>query len=618
MSNPTTSSTASFGGNVPLTPNVLSRILVHKTRQELESSACGFKVTLPLVAEHLGISLSMVKKIIAGKKEFGRDTFRGFANRSGMTFEGYVAALVKWDAIYGDNDHVVKNNDQLVVDSPRLTDDLGDAFSRLDVAFAKLRHAIRTRSWGNRFLPPRDCPVQDSRHTFTLTFTALAKFCDLISVRLLRSAAVIFHRDTQGDLFGYGLRRDSESGEWKTPYLSRDDISTGLIQWFTTTWGNESERLCWLQASDLRLPSPETPGVAGTFFATTKTQHDSDRILICPVHEQYHPVTGVRVPPDSTRTTLILRFSADYSAVVTQLAEMLADRLVDMIEYIRLTWIQDLAAVRSLTDSALSLSMRTLPSQPTQLEEECCDSRVGSLTEIIRRAMPDVSAASQSNSIGGGTANIRKQSLRKMLKRLLAFDFWVFDEVKCEFRSHSSNTYRVCMPYSDSISVTDPGQERLVSYSEAYKNYLSELRPSGVGGKSIACIAWQCFLNVDRSLDVGLFKRAVRLLERGNQVAVPFDVMEYDKGGRYTRISHAIGWFRFEGHHDIPAVKAFVEWLDSLVRKCAGVKIRIGGPSTSVATKGRKLNSAEIQKALDVGASLLKSPQDFELLQDAT
>lgn len=612
MSNATTAPTTSLGANVPLTPNILSRILIQKTRQELESSACGFKVTLPLIAEHLGVSLSMVKKINAGKKEFGRDTFRGFASRCGMTLEAYVATLVKWDAIYGDNVSVDENTANIT--EPRRTDDdVADAFSRLDIAFAKLRHAIRTRSWGTTLFPPRDSPVQDSRHTFTLTFTALAKFCDLISIRLLRSAAVVFHRDAQRDYFGYGLRRDPETGEWKTPYLSRDDISVGLVQWVSAAWDNVSGRPCWLQASDLPISSQEIDRSSGGFYATTNVQCGSDRILICPVHEHHHPVTGVRVPADSTRTTLILRVSADYSDVVTHLAEMLADRLVDMIDYIRLAWIQDLASIRSLTDSALSLSMRTLPSHPTQLEEEMCDIRVGSLRDTIRSAVSDVWVASPTNSGAKGATSARKPSLRKMLKRLLAFDVWVFDEVKCEFRPHRSDAYRASMPYSDSVSVTDPGQVRLVPYREAYENYLPELRPSGVGGKSIACIAWQCFLNVDRSLDVGLFKRAVRLLERGNQVAVPFDIMEYDKNGRYTRISHIIVWFRFEGHHDIPAVKAFVEWLDSLVRKCPNVKIRIGGPTTNLGTKGRKLNMNEIQKALDVGASLLRSPQELEL-----
>jgi hypothetical protein len=592
------------------TPNELSKMLIRMTKHELEASACGFKVTNPIVAEHLGVSVSMIKQINAGKKEFGRTTFQRLAECSGVPFEKYVASIMKWHVINGE-----RSDEGQYGSEPRcsgtLPDGVESAFSALEDAFSSIRRELRHRSWRSFQMHGRGCPVEDSRQSFTLIFMALAKFFDLISVRLLKSCAVIFHRDSEGESFGYGLRRNRSSNEWEAPFLNTQEISDRLFRSIAAAWSAEAGDHTWLEARDACEPHGfgEVDN-ACSFFATGHGKSAEDRILIQPVHEQYHPVAGLRARTDCTRTTLVMRFSFDDSSVVAHVMETIADRTVDIIEYVRLHWIQDLAISRSLTNSALSLSLRTLPSQRTQLTLQECSRRNSLLLQRIRSAAISHQCSSQRKK-GAQSSG----PLGKMLSKMLACDVWVFDEGIGKFFSHPNGDHSIVLPIAEKTLLVDPDQGRRVTYKEAYERHLVELKPSGLGGKSISCIATQCFLNVQRDFQAGLLKQAVRLLERGNQVAIPVDLVEHGDDGKCVKLSHAVLWVRFDGQHSAAAVKAFVQWVDQQLAQIEGVKIRIGDTGNG-SRKHRKLKVAEIDAALNVGMELLNEFHERMLLQD--
>jgi|GEM_PF-2197201 len=586
------------------TPVELSQILIEKTKRDLESASCGFKVTVPIIAEHLSVSISMIRKVRKGEKEFGRATFRRLAESANRSFDEYVLDLLKWGVLELPRlrcDHSPQTDEATAT-----SDAVEDAFLRLDRTFSEIRKEIRTRAWNPKRFSSGDCRVEDSRQTFMVVFSAVAKFMDLISVRFLKSAAVIFHRGDSSDAFGYGLRRDYRCSDWETPFLTDEDIPSELSREIIGVWTQDSPGHSWLQAYDVCIDA-QSGGSDGAhpFFSTHSSADRSDRILVRPVHAQFHPVGGINTRTDSTRTSLLLRFAQDDTDIVTHVAESLADRLVDMLEYVRLVWIQDLAFVRSLTDSSLSMSLRALPPKSTQLTRLECEQRVSKLARTIESSV--IRSQTDQHVIKQGKSPRVDRGLHDLLAKLMAFDFWVFDEDRSEFHSHWCDGFSVTMPMSSSHEVIDSSDGRRVDYRFLYQRYLGELKPSGVGGKSIACIADQCFLNVERDFETGMMKRAVRLLERGNQVAIPFDLVDGEESGSYRRLSHAIGWFRLSGKHSTETIIDFVGWIDSITRNVDGVKIRIRSASGAVdsVNRKRKLKRAEIQNALDAGERVL-------------
>jgi hypothetical protein len=558
----------------------------------------------------------MVKQISAGKKAFGKETFQRLADQSGLSLTEFIASLLRWNALYGHRvDGKAYPNSYPSKDSSdkAISAEVEEAFSFLETSYRRIREELRKLSWHNHNRNNQASRADDAQ-VFALIFKALSEFFDQTSVRLLKSCAVIFHRDrfdNESDYFGYGLKRHQETEEWQTPFIDSNDITEILTKEINVAWSHYSDARTWLEAKDV-FPSwspsnnysPDKHEDCSNFFLEEKCgSAQKDKLIIQPVHEQSNPMQGVGARMNIIRTTLIFRFSYDDNVAINHVMETVASRTADIIEYVRLLRFQDVVLIRSLTDSALSLKLCTLPRQSQYLEGDAFKPQVKSILLKLRKIAEAIQVESKVNAYQTDT---EVASRLDFLRELLACDVWVFDERSNNFFDHRSSEFRCTLPLARKKEVFDQLTGNKTSYETAYNNYLSALRPSGLGGKSLSCIAHRLPINVD-DRSFSLLKKEVRILEQGNQVAVPIDLFQNDDNGNCRNFAHAILWARFDGKQTVAAVGQFIMWLCEEINRIDGVRIAVGESSRSF-SKSLKLSTSDISRLLENGKQAVLKP----------
>ena len=583
------------------TPPQLSRLLVERMRHELRIRD-GFRAPLAMIAQNFDVSVSMIKQVMSGNRSFSRRKFEELANQQQQPLGAYLADLMRWGNVqklleqptgesreykYANSHH----EDQAASASEARTADMDTASVLLEARIRDIRANLRkdmneTHANGSPRSAEEEMPI------IMLLFSAICSYINLINPMMIKSVVVLIDRlkgeesvCTSGVSKWYALTRQENSSDdsWAMEHSSLGALPLELFDAIGEAWQevHETKIMSFLHLLPTFNRNHEE-SLDQFLYALGRTENPTydaaNYAIIQPVHSYKHPCHENTC--NITRTTLMLVTNGAFvrndiaRKVILNLLRVVADTL----EVQRLFWANSLKGTHSTK---------------TQLGTDCHRAIVELLDKIELAVLEAI-----------GTTDRKDATERKTASALLAFDFWLLD-ANDEFVAAGESFSRV-LPRGNSEVVIVDGRTKC--WREYYREHLDELRPSASGGKSLSALREQCWLNINRSYQKGRTP-AVKNIERGNQVAVPFMLRERQR--KPSESAYGVCWFRFYGdNHENKDIAKLLRKIDMTIRESdkenSGVELQMllkRRPSRPL-SKARLL---EIEKAAEAGDKLLKS-----------